>query len=449
MWPHPSAGNTAPVFPAPAEQATRSPSSRRALVVACIGNVVEWYDFAIYGALATILAGTYFPNTDKSTGLLASFAVFATAFLARPFGALLLGPRGDRVGRRYLLVTVVILMSLATTGIGLLPGYASIGLAAPLLLVLLRLAQGLSAGGEAAGASAFVVEYAPEDRRGRYGAWLWATFALGIAAGLGVAALLARLLPRDMLEAWGWRLAFLVALPLGLTGLYLRLQVEETPAFRAVQQADSLARRPLAAALRAFPGRLLAGFLLVAAVSLTFNTFFIFLPSHLVSALGVPLSSALAAALSGLALMVAMSPALGSLSDRVGRRPLLAAGTVGLLVLTVPAYLLIRRAEPAGLLLGYLLVGLAVSCFVLPSFLSELFPTEVRSTALALTYGLASALVGGTAPLLDTLLVQRTGNPLVPAWYAMAVTLAAAVGVLLTRETAFRPLEADRFTPWG
>jgi MFS transporter, MHS family, proline/betaine transporter len=211
--------------------------------------------------------------------------------------------------------------------------------------------------GEAAGASAFVVEYAPEDRRGRYGAWLWATFALGIAAGLGVAALLARLLPRDMLEAWGWRLAFPVALPLGLTGLYLRLRVEETPAFRAVQQADTLARRPLAKALRAFPGRLLAGFLLVAAVSLTFNTFFIFLPSHLVSALGVPLSSALAGALSGLALMVAMSPALGSLSDRVGRKPLLAAGTVGLLVLTVPAYLLIRRAEPAGLLLGYLLVG--------------------------------------------------------------------------------------------
>jgi MHS family proline/betaine transporter-like MFS transporter len=323
MRPHLSAGNTAPVFPAPAEQATRSPSSRHALVVACIGNVVEWYDFAIYGALATILAGTYFPNTDKSTGLLASFAVFATAFLARPFGALLLG----------------------------------------------------------------------------------------------------------------------------LTGLYLRLRVEETPAFRAVQQADTLARRPLAAVLRAFPGRLLAGFLLVAAVSLTFNTFFIFLPSHLVSALGVPLSSALAAALSGLALVVAMSPALGSRSDRVGRKPLLAAGTVGQLVLTVPAYLLIRRAEPAGLLLGYLLVGLAVSCFVLPSFLSELFPTEVRSTALALTYGLASALVGGTAPLVDTLLVQRTGNPLVPAWYATAVTLAAAVGVLLTRETAFRPLQADRFTP--
>jgi MFS transporter, MHS family, proline/betaine transporter len=424
-------------------QTTRPPSSRRALVVACIGNVVEWYDFAIYGAFATVLAGTYFPNADRSAGLLASFAVFATAFLARPVGTLLFGPRADRMGRRQVLATVVILMSLATAGIGLLPGYSSIGVAAPLLLVLLRLAQGLSAGGEAAGASAFVVEYAPEGRRGHHGAWLWATFALGLAAGVGVAALLARLLPPDMLEAWGWRVAFLVALPLGLAGLYLRLRVEETPAFRAVQRAGTLARRPVAEAVRAYPGRLLIGFGLVAAASLNFNTFFIFLPSHLVSALGVPLSSALAAALGGLLLVVAASPALGRLSDRVGRKPLLAVGTVGQLVVTVPAYLLIRRAGPASLLLGYLLVGSAISCFVLPTFLSELFPTEVRSTALAVTYGLASALFGGTAPFVHTLLVQRTGDPLVPAYYATALALAAAGGVLLTRETAFQPLDAE------
>lgn len=194
----------------------------------------------------------------------------------------------------------------------------------------------------------------------------------------------------------GWRLAFLVALPLGLTGLYLRLRVAETPAFRAVQRAGTLARRPVAAALRRYPGRLSAGFCLVAAASLTFNTFFVFLPSHLVRTQGIPLSSALAAALGGLAVVATVSPALGRLSDRVGRKPLLAAGTVGLLAFTVPAYLLIHRAGSASLLLGYLLVGLAISCFVLPSFLSELFPAEVRSTALALTYGLASALVGGT-----------------------------------------------------
>jgi MFS transporter, MHS family, proline/betaine transporter len=414
-----------------------------ALVAACAGNLVEWYDFAIFGAFATIIAGTYFPGEDATASLLATFAVFATAFLFRPVGAVLFGRRGARLGRRRVLVFVIVLMSLATTGIALLPGHASIGLFAPVLLFLLRAAQGVSVGGEAGGASAFVVEYAPAGRRGWYGAWLWATVALGLGVGAGTAAVLTWLLPGGVLEAWGWRLAFLASLPLGLTGLYLRLRLDETPPFRAVQHARALARRPVTETLRTYPGRVMIGFGLVAAASLTFNTFFIFLPSHLVSALDVPLSRTLGAALLGLALVTAASPALGRLSDRIGRKPLLAAGTLGLLALTVPAYLLVYRAGPVSLVLGYLLVGAAMSCLVLPSFLAELFPTPVRSSGLAVTYGLASALFGGTAPFLATLLVQRTGNTLVPAYYATAVTLAAVTGVLLAKETAFQPLDAE------
>jgi len=414
---------------------------RRALLAACVGNLVEWYDFAVYGAFATIIAGTYFPRTDATASLLAAFAVFATAFLLRPVGAVLFGRLGDRHGRTQVLATVIILMSLATAAIGLLPGYVAIGLLAPVLLVVLRSAQGLSAGGEAGGASAFLLELAPAGRRGWYGAWLWATLALGLGAGIGAAAALARVLPGAVLQAWGWRLAFLVALPLGLVGLYLRLRLEETPPFRAVQRARTLASRPLTQVLRAHPRRVLVGFGLVAAAALTFNTFFIFLPNHLATASGVPLAKALRAALLGLVVTAAAAPVLGRLSDRVGRKPLLGAGTLGLLAVTVPAYLLIRRAGPVSLAVGYVLVGSALSCFVLPTFLSELFPTPIRSTALAVTYGLATALFGGTAPLLDTLLVRRTGNPLAPAYYATVVTMAAAIAVLLAEETAFQPLD--------
>ena len=427
---------------APGNPTANRSSPRRALVAACIGNAVEWYDFALYGAFATVLASTYFPSTNRDANLLATFAVFSTAFIFRPVGALLFGRLGDRRGRRQVLMVVIIVMSSATAGVGILPGYASIGLLAPALLILLRIAQGLSAGGEAGTASAFIVEYAPGRRRGWYGGWIWATVALGLAAATGAATLLARRPPGGLPEPSAWRLAFLAASPIGLVGLYLRLRLDETPGFRAVQRANAVAEWPVREALRAYPRRMLAGLALVAAASLTFNTFFIYLPNQLVAERGIPLSRALAGALLGLVVMAAAAPALGRLSDQVGRKPLLAAATIGLLGLTLPVYLLIRRGGPVGLPLGYLALGLALSCFVLPSFLSELFPTRLRSSGLAVTYGLGSALFGGTAPLAGALLTQRTGNPLLPAYYATTVTLVAAIGVLLMRETAFQPLAA-------
>jgi MFS transporter, MHS family, proline/betaine transporter len=303
----------------------------------------------------------------------------------------------------------------------LLPGYGSIGLLAPVLLILLRMAQGLSAGGEAAAASAFVVEYAPVHRRGWYGGWIWATLAFGLAAATGTATLLAWWLPPTMLQGWAWRLAFLVALPVGLVGLYLRLRLDETPHFRAVQRTDAVAEWPVREVFGAYPRQMLVGLAVVAAASLSFNTSFIYLPNQLVAERGVPLSHALAGALLGLVVMGAVAPALGRLSDRVGRRPLLAAGTIGLLALTLPVHLLVRQGGPVGLPLGYLVLGAALGCFVLPSFLSELFPTRVRSSGLAITYGLGSAMFGGTAPLVNTLLVARIGNPLLPAYYVTAV----------------------------
>jgi MHS family proline/betaine transporter-like MFS transporter len=292
----------------------------RALVAGGIGNVVEWYDFAVYGAFVPIIASTYFPGDDPIASLSASFAVFA-----------------------------------------------------PVLLVALRSVQGLSVGGEAAGASAFVVEYAPDGRRGWYGSWLWSTLALGVAGGIGMAVVTARVFPRDLLENRAWRLAFLLALPLGLVGWYLRLRLDDTPRFLAMRRADAVVRRPVAETLRNHRGRLLLGLAPVAAASLAFNLFFIYLPA----ARGVPLSMTLAAALVGLLLMAVTAPILGSLSDRVGRRPHLVAGTIALLLAVLPAFLLIRRAGPVLPTIGYLLIALPLSCLVvLPAFLAELFPTR-------------------------------------------------------------------------
>jgi MFS transporter, MHS family, proline/betaine transporter len=425
------------------QQATTRAARRRALVAGCIGNFVEWYDFALYGAFATIIAATFFPGRDPVAGLLAAFAVFGVAFLARPAGALLFAHYGDRLGRRRALAASILLMALVTAAIGLLPGYSSIGWLAPVLLVLLRAGQGVAVGGEYGGSAAFVVEYAPADRRGWYGGWQWATVGLGLAAGIATAALLGAALEGSALRDWGWRLAFLLALPLGLVGLYIRLRIEETPGFRTVQRLGTAARTPLADTLRTARRQLVVGFWIVAAVTATFNIVFVFLPSHLATTGRAPLPRTLAAALVGLLLAVGAAPLAGRLSDRVGRRPLLVAGVVALLVLTVPVTALLRRGEPGSLVLGYSLIGLALGMLVPSTFLAELFPTRLRYSGLSLTYGLASALFGGTAPALATFLVRHTGDALSPAWYATGLAVVAIACVPLAPETVGRPLDAD------
>jgi MHS family proline/betaine transporter-like MFS transporter len=402
-----------------------------------VGNAVEWYDFAVYGALGTAIVPVFFPHHDQV--LLAAFALYGTAFLVRPIGAVVLGGRADVRGRQWVLVSVIGLMTGATALVGLLPGYAVIGLAAPLTLVGLRVAQGLAAGGELGVAAVFLVEHAATGRRGRSGGWHTASLALGLAAGMLVAGQVLRL-PADALGGEAWRLAFLLALPLGLVGLYVRRHVAETPRFVQLERAGTRSRTRVRALWTHHRRALVTGFAVVAAGSLAFNTFFVFLPHHLAQTTSLALSTTLLAAIVGLVCAAVAAVVLGRLSDRVGRRPVVLGSTGVLVVAALPLHLTARSESLVALAAVEVVAGAAIGGMLSMAMLTEMFPAPLRATGLGLTAGLATALVGGTGPLVNQLLFLATGSQVVPVLYVMSVGCVALLVARRWPETAFRPL---------
>ena len=407
---------------------------RRALRATAVANVAEWYDFGLYGAFANLIAATYFPGNTQARSL-AVFAAFGVAFLARPAGAVLFGHLGDRYGRRNALATTILVTSTTTAMIGLLPGYDAIGWAAPVLLAVLRIAQGMAVGGAYGGATAFIVEHAPLSRRGAYGGIQWSTMALGLALGTSTGALLTHSMPPAALESWGWRLAFVAALPLGLTSLYIRLRTDETPAFEALRTAGDPSPSPVRDTLRLAPKELIVGLGLVAAISCAVNFFFVFLPSHLSRAGRTTVSEALTAGVVGLLMVVLLGPVAGFLSDRAGRRPVAVSGIGVLLLAVVPACWAADQKGVLGLLIAYLSIGVSLGLAAPSTFLAELFPTRLRFSGLSLTYGVGSAVVGGFTPLLATAFLAPGGSVLPMAWLMVPLFLLGLLCLLLASET--------------
>jgi MHS family proline/betaine transporter-like MFS transporter len=400
-----------------------------------VGNFTEWFDFAIYGFFAVLIGELFFPaNADPLVALLSSFSVFAIGFLMRPLGAFILGPIGDKHGRRTALVVSVVLMGTATFLIGVLPSYAAIGVAAPILLVLLRCAQGLAAGGEWSGSAAYLVESAPANRRGLFGSLISGTAALAFIVGSFVALWINSSLGQEALRSWGWRIPFLLALPMALIGLYIRMRLGDTPVFTTLQEKHEVADAPLK---QAGDKRNLYAILLTFAFSsvsgLGIYYLATYMNNHFTNALGFDRPHALLLSGIGLFLYMLMCPLAGVLSDRVGRRSIQLLGTAGFVLLSIPAFLLFETGNSVLIVAGVALLGVCQALCSVTNvvLLVELFPASTRSSGSALGYNLGLALIAGPGPLIATALVKASGSTLSPSWYLVAVSV-VALPILLT-----------------
>ncbi|MFF0106318.1 MFS transporter [Streptomyces hirsutus] len=425
----------------PAERPVPSKSTlRRATAGATIGSVVEWFDVAVYGYLASVLGKVFFPTGDPTTQLLSSFAVFGAAFAVRPLGGIFFGALGDRIGRQKTLAWVIISVSVATLCIGLLPSYASIGLLAPVLLVILRLIQGFSAGGEMGGASAYVAEYAPPKRRGFLVSLVEMGCILGFLLGSLVVLLLNLSLTSEQVHDWGWRIPFLMTAPLGLIGLYIRNKLEETPEFTALRAEGKVAKNPLLESITKHWRSILrtAGYALFQNAAL--YVILTFIPSYQENTLGYTATLASVSSVVSMVLVCAMIPLMGGLSDKVGRRPVLGASCVLALLLSYPLFVMMESDSTVLAVIAHCGLGLILAVFLGPTLaaMNELFSTRVRYGGFSLGYNFSVSAFGGTAPFIVTFLVAETGVVASPAFYVMASAAITLAVVLTTRESAPR-----------
>ncbi|MCO7514500.1 MFS transporter [Pseudomonas guariconensis] len=420
---------------------------RKAARASFMGNFVEWFDYAAYGYLATIIAVTFFPEADKTTGLLATFAVFALSFIVRPLGGVVWGHFGDRHGRRNALSWSILIMSVSTFCIGILPGHAQIGLWAPCLLLLIRLVQGFSASGEYAGAAAFLAEYAPPGRRGFYTSIVPASTAAGLLFGAAFVATLHALLSTEDLHSWGWRLPFLLAAPFGLVGRYIRMSLQDTPKFLEMEQRlESKAcatPSPIRELLTQHWRAVLIGIGVTCLNAVAFYLLLSYMPTYLSNEMGMSERDSFIASTVSLATYIGLIFLMGRLSDHFGRKAMLVVASLLFLGLTVPLFSLLDHQPLLVILAIQILFGamLAMNDGTLPCLLAEIFPTRVRFSGFALSFNIANALFGGTAPFIATWLIQLTGNKLAPAGYLLAAAAVALVAMLACRETAHRALK--------
>ncbi|MDI2028579.1 MFS transporter [Saccharopolyspora sp. TS4A08] len=430
----------------PAEtEAEQKSLLRRAVGAAAIGNCTEWYDFGVYAYVAAYVGHQFFPGPWETVS---AFGVFAISFLFRPLGSLFFGPLGDRIGRQKVLAVTILLMSGSTFLIGLLPTYGAIGIVAPMLLLLCRLVQGFSTGGEYGGAATYIAEYAPDRKRGFWGSWLEFGTLVGFGLGALVPTILILTLDSTSMETWGWRIPFLIAGPLGGVGLYLRSKLEDTPAFKQLENTHQVAKSPLKDLIREWWRQLLILMGIVVLINVANYTILTYMETYLSDTLEVPDGQehqVLVPLLLTVVFMLVIITPVGALSDRIGRKPLFVSAAICFLILPVPAFWLIGQGTVLTTILGLALLAIGHVQLIGPlaATLPAMFPTKVRYAAFSVGYNISTAAFGGTAPLINDAVVTNTGNSYFPAFYLMGAALVALVPILLMKETARKPLMQD------
>jgi MFS family permease len=408
------------------------------IAAAAIGNALEWYDFIVFGFFAVIISRLFFPTDSQYASLLFTTATFGVGFFMRPVGGILIGIYADRQGRKAALLVVIASMTVAIALIAFAPTYAAIGIGAPLIIVVARLLQGFSAGGEFASATAFLIESAPAGRRGFYGSWQMVGQGLAVLIGAILGAVLTKTLSPEAIDGWGWRIPFLFGLVIGPVGLYIRNSLAETQAFLQsdqTSQSRTAGRRVLASHIK----QILVCFGIVVSGTISFYVILVYIPTFARSQLQLPLDQAFLAQAIGLACEVALIPICGALSDRIGRKPVMIASLLLSLVVTYPLFMWVSSSPS----FSRLLVMQVVLCSVfgigngpVSTALGEQFPTRVRSTALAIGYNVAVMLFGGFAPFFVTWLIHATGTPIAPAFYLMFGAAVGLFAVLFLTERA-------------
>lgn len=408
----------------------------RAIAASAMGNATEWYDYGVYAATTTYLTHAFFPTLGTAFTMLG----YAISFVLRPLGGFVWGPLGDRIGRRPVMAITIVLMALSTTLIGVLPTWAVAGVAAPLLLMLLRVIQGFSTGGEYGGAATFMAEYAPDGKRGRYGSFLEFGTLTGLAGGAAFVLILDATLSAEQMQSWGWRIPFLIALPMGLIGWYLRTKLDDPPLFESSKAQGDVSGSAWSRLTELFVNYrrpIIVMALLVIALNVTNYTLLSYQPTYLKQTIGMSDTRGQVVIIIGEVLMMACIPFCGALSDRIGRKPMWWFSLIGLLVFALPMYWLMGRGM-AWAIIGFIVLGLLYipQLSTISATFPAMFPTQVRYTGFAISYNVSTAAFGGTAPLINERLVDVTGWNLFPAAYMMGACVIGLCAMPFLIETA-------------